>query len=106
VPASTSGANRKSKFVSQKENTKAGQKSQGIEHHFFYVTHGQTNVGFVEQVNDTYKAIGADERELGTFGSLKAPPMPLAQASGVPHEHPHPSKRRVRSNHFRERGTA
>jgi hypothetical protein len=72
VPASTSGANRKSKFVSQKENTKSGQKSQETERHFFFVTHGQTNAGFVEQIGESYKAIGADERELDTFSSLKA----------------------------------
>jgi hypothetical protein len=71
MPASTNGANRKSKFVSRKNNTKAAQKYQATERHFFYITHGQTNLGFVEQVGETYEAIGADERDLGTFSSLK-----------------------------------
>jgi hypothetical protein len=72
VPASTNGANRKSKFVSQKDNTKSAQKSQEIERHFFYVTHGQTNAGFIEQVDQTYRAIAPDERIIGTFNSIKA----------------------------------
>ena len=72
MPASTNGANCKSKFVSRKENTKAAQKSQATERHFFYVRHGQASAGFIEQVDKTYRAIGADERELGTFDSLKA----------------------------------
>jgi hypothetical protein len=40
--------------------------------HFYWVTHGQTNAGFVEQVDEIYRAIGADEQELGIFDSLKA----------------------------------
>jgi hypothetical protein len=72
VPASTNGANRKSKFVSRKDNTKSAQKSQEIERHFFWITHGQTNAGFVEQIGESYKAIAADERSLGTFACLKA----------------------------------
>ena len=72
MPASTNGANCKSKCVSRKNNTKAAQESQAVEQHFFYVTHGQTNAGFVQQFGEIYKAIGDDERELGAFGSLKA----------------------------------
>jgi hypothetical protein len=65
-------ANRKSKFVSRKDNTKSAQKSQEIERHFFWITHGQTNAGFVQRLGDSYKALGADERALGTFASLTA----------------------------------
>jgi hypothetical protein len=56
----------------RKKRAKVAQKSQATEEHFFYVTHGQTNAGLVRQVDETYKAIGADEQELGTFGNLKA----------------------------------
>jgi hypothetical protein len=55
----------------EKNYTKAGQDSQAIERRLFWVTHGQTNVGFVEQIGKSYKAIAADERILGAFGSLK-----------------------------------
>jgi hypothetical protein len=53
------------------KDTKSEATPQAVERHFFYITHGQTNLGFVEQVGETYEAIGADERDLGTFSSLK-----------------------------------
>ena len=56
----------------RKNNTKAETKPQDAERHFFWIASGQVNLGFVEQVDETYKAISADERDLGTFGSLKA----------------------------------
>src|SRR5271168_2174170 len=65
-------ANRKNEKFQQKNNTKSGPKTQDIERHFYWVTRGQTNVGFVEQIGEDYRAIDADERGLGTFGSLKA----------------------------------
>jgi hypothetical protein len=63
-------ANRKSKFVSRKDNTESAQKSQEIERHFFWITHGQTNAGLVEQIGESYKAIAADERAPGPFATL------------------------------------
>lgn len=64
-------ANRLNKCSEQK-STAARPNAQGLERHFYWIAYGQTNVGFVEQVDDTYRAIGADEQELGTFASLKA----------------------------------
>ena len=66
--------------LSQKQNTNTKPKTQEIERHFFYVTHGQTNVGFVEQIGKIYKAIAADERTLGTFASLKAAANAVSEA--------------------------
>jgi hypothetical protein len=70
-PASENGANRSNKY-SKRKSTATRPNAQATERHFFWVTHGQTSAGFVEQVDETYKALGADERELGTFDSLKA----------------------------------
>ena len=56
----------------EKTIRKPRKNSQAVEQHFFYVTRGQTNAGFVQQFGEIYKAIGDDERELGAFGSLKA----------------------------------
>jgi hypothetical protein len=70
-PASENGANRLNK-CSKRKSTSARPNAQEPERHFYWIAHGQTNIGFVEQLGDTYKAIGADERELGTFDSLKA----------------------------------
>jgi hypothetical protein len=64
-------ANRKIKKLEAVKGTKSKATPQAVERHFFYITHGQTNLGSVEQVGETYKAIGAGERDLGTFGSLK-----------------------------------
>jgi hypothetical protein len=69
--ATKRAANSKNKSL-RKNNTKTRQDSQATERHFYWVTHGQTNAGFVDQVDGTYKAIGADERELGTFSTFKA----------------------------------
>jgi hypothetical protein len=46
--------------------------TQEPERHFYWVADGQTNIGFVEQIDKTYKALSADERELGRFDSLTA----------------------------------
>jgi hypothetical protein len=64
-------ANRLDK-CSKPKSTATKPDAQEPEQHFYWVTHGQTNAGFVEQVDETYRAIGADERDLGTFNSLKA----------------------------------
>jgi hypothetical protein len=70
-PASENGANRVKK-CSKRKSTAARPNAQEPEQHFYWIADGQTNIGFVEQVDETYKAISADERELGTFDSLKA----------------------------------
>jgi hypothetical protein len=64
-------ANRNTGKSQRRNNTKAGRDSQATEQHFFYVTHGQLNAGFVEQIDGRYKAIGADECELGGVGRTK-----------------------------------
>ncbi len=58
--------------IPSKKDTELGAETQKIEQHFYWDTHGQTNVGFGEQVGEAYKAIDADERGVGTFGDLKA----------------------------------
>jgi hypothetical protein len=70
-PASENGANRELK-CSKRQSTATRPNAQEPERHFYWVTHGQTNIGFVEQVDKTYKAISADDRDLGTFDCLKA----------------------------------
>jgi hypothetical protein len=55
-------ANREKKFSGPK-STATRPNAQGPE---------RSNVGFIEQIGEIYKAIGDDERELGTFNSLKA----------------------------------
>jgi hypothetical protein len=59
---------------SQREtnNTKARTKPQDAERRFLWVTSGSRNIGFIEQIGDSYNAIAADERALGVFGSLTA----------------------------------
>jgi hypothetical protein len=70
-PASENGANRVNK-CSKRKSTAARPNAQEPERHFYWIADGQTNVGFVEQIGASYKALAADERALGTFGSLKA----------------------------------
>ena len=64
-------ANRLNK-CSDHKSTATRPDAQEPERHFYWIAHGQTNAGFVEQLDETYKAIDADEKELGTFDSLKA----------------------------------
>jgi hypothetical protein len=64
-------ANRRIKKSQRKNNTKAGQDSQATDRHFFWITHGQTNLGFVEQIGETYKALDSDEQPIGLFDTLK-----------------------------------
>ena len=71
LAASKRRANRIKK-CSDRKSTAARAKAQEPEQHFYWIADGQINIGFVEQVAETYKAISADERELGTFDSLKA----------------------------------
>jgi hypothetical protein len=65
-------AHREFEKSKRENNTKAGQDSQATECRLFWVTHGQTNIGFVEQVGDRYTAKDADERDIGLFDSLTA----------------------------------
>ena len=69
-PASENGAIREIK-CSDRKFSAAGPNAQELERHFYWIAHGQTNVGFVEQVEED-KTLGADERDLGSFDSLKA----------------------------------
>jgi hypothetical protein len=73
-PASETGRSRKlRKSKSRKRKSTARRPdAQEPERRFFWVTHGQINAGFVQQVDDVYKALGADERELGNFDTLKS----------------------------------
>jgi hypothetical protein len=64
-------ANREKKFSGPK-SIAARPNAQGPERHFYWIAHGQTNIGFIVQIGETYRAIGAGERKLGTFASLKA----------------------------------
>jgi hypothetical protein len=64
-------ANRLNK-CSKRKSTAARPNAQGPARHFYWIADGQTNIGFVEQVGKSYRAIGADEKELGTFNSLKS----------------------------------
>jgi hypothetical protein len=61
----------KSKSGRQKSAARRPEAPES-ERHFYWITHGQINAGFVEQIDKTYKALSADERELGNFDSLKA----------------------------------
>jgi hypothetical protein len=70
-PASENGANRKSKS-SQTQDKKSCPKTQDVERHFLWISHGQTTVGFVEQTGKSFVATSPDGRELGIFGDLKA----------------------------------
>jgi hypothetical protein len=73
-PASETGRSRKLRKSksSKRKSTARRSDAQESEQHFYWINHGQTTVGFVEQFDNTYKALSADERELGSFGSLKA----------------------------------
>jgi hypothetical protein len=72
-PASETVPFRKIRTTSSKRKFAAPEpNAQDVERHLYWVAHGQTNVGFIEQTGETYKAVGADERELGTFDALKA----------------------------------
>jgi hypothetical protein len=64
--------NRRKSTSSKRKFTPRRPDAQEPERHFYWIADGQTNIGFVDQVDDTYKALGADERELGTFSTLKA----------------------------------
>jgi hypothetical protein len=65
-------ANRKNRHVQRTDTTKADQKRKGAQHRFLWVTSGSQNIGFIEQVDETYTAIGADDQTIGVFTSLKA----------------------------------
>jgi hypothetical protein len=64
-------ANRLNK-CSNRKSTAARPGAQESERHFYWIADGQTNIGFVEQVEETYRAISADEWGLCTFDGLKA----------------------------------
>ena len=64
-------ANRLNK-CSKRKSTAARPKAQEPERRFYWITSGQVNIGFVEQIDETYRAISADERDLGTFSIFKA----------------------------------
>jgi hypothetical protein len=65
------GANRVN-MCSDRKPTAAKPDAQEPERRFYWIANGQTNIGFVEQVDETYRAISADEWGLCTFDSLKA----------------------------------
>jgi hypothetical protein len=67
-------ATRRVPKLAQKRRSPAsrGTPVQEPERHFFWITYGQINAGFVDQVDDAYKAISADEQNLGTFNNLTA----------------------------------
>jgi hypothetical protein len=69
-PASENGAKRNNQS-SPRHNTKARSASQDSECRFLWLTRGATNLGFIEQAGDVYKALGNDERVLGSFSSLQ-----------------------------------
>jgi hypothetical protein len=73
-PASETGRSRKLRKSksSKRKSTARRLDAQELEQNFYWIAAGQTNIGFVEQLDKTYKALGADERELGNFDSLKA----------------------------------
>ncbi|MGO9048145.1 MAG: hypothetical protein ACLQFW_14865 [Xanthobacteraceae bacterium] len=79
--ATERGTNRKSKS-SQKQITKTARKSQAGERHFFYVTHGQINIGFVAQAGNEFAASDADGRKIGVFESLKAASDAISERCG------------------------
>jgi hypothetical protein len=81
-PASENGANRLNK-CSDRKSTAVRPNAQEPERHFYWIAYGQTNVGFVEQVDETYTAIAADERPLGAFDSLTAAADAVSAAFGV-----------------------
>jgi hypothetical protein len=70
-PASENGAHRELK-CSKRKSTSARPDAHGPEQHFYWIADGQTDAGFVEQIGESYKAIAADERALGTFANLTA----------------------------------
>jgi hypothetical protein len=70
-PASENGANRELKY-NKRKSTSARPDAQGPERHFYWIADGQTNAGFVEQIGESYNALAADERALGTFANLTA----------------------------------
>jgi hypothetical protein len=72
-------ANREFGKSERQNSTKAGQDSQATECRPFWVTHGQANIGFVQQAGKRYTAKDADERDIGLFDSLK----PAADAVGA-----------------------
>jgi hypothetical protein len=65
-------ANRKIKKLDAVKDTKSEATPQAVERHFFYVTNGQTNIGFVKQIGEIYKALDSDEQQIGSFDALKA----------------------------------
>jgi hypothetical protein len=73
-PASETGRSRKLRKSksSKRKSTARRSDAQESERRFFWVAHGQINAGFVEQIDEIYKALDVNERELGSFGSLKA----------------------------------
>ena len=80
-PASGNGPNRNAR-PEQKKNTKLGAETQAGERHFFYVTHGQMNIGFVAQAGNEFAASDADGRKIGVFESLKAASDAISERCG------------------------
>ena len=71
-PAPAATERRAKGKSSQAGTTRAALRSQARERHFFWITHGHTNVGFVSQVGSEFTARDADGRKIGLFASLKA----------------------------------
>jgi hypothetical protein len=81
--ATEHGTYRSKSKSSHPKITRPAAESQERGYHFFWITHGQTNAGFVEQIGDSYKAITADGVDIGVFDSLKAAADAVSDCEGV-----------------------
>jgi hypothetical protein len=82
-PAPAATERRAKEKSSQIDATQAAPKSQARERHFFWITHGHTNVGFVSQAGNEFTARDADGRKIGVFASLKAAADAVDRSGGA-----------------------
>jgi hypothetical protein len=52
------------------ETTEGARRSEARERHFFWVAHGQSNIGFVSHLGSEFTARDADGRKIGLLENL------------------------------------
>jgi hypothetical protein len=67
----TGSSQKRSSASAATERGSRPKSKSSRKRHFFYITHGQTNVGFVAQAGNKFTARDADGRKIGIFESLK-----------------------------------
>ena len=84
VPKGSSSQKRSPASVATERGAESNipKLSRGIERYFFYVTHGQATVGFVEQAGKNFATTAADRHDFRVFERFKAAADHVSKSCG------------------------